>query len=396
MQKRFITLLCTLAVCALGASAYSLTIVPTFDTSITSDPNAVAMEAAINAAISVFQTNYTDNLTAYVKYVSDPTVNLGQSDTWGNLYPYTEFVMALQTRATSVNDANALSHLTNSLVDPLLGGNTIYLTLAHARVLGLDTNIGPDGFDTTISLNMTLMNFNRSSINATNYDLQSVVEHEMDELLGTASSLPDVTNIAPMDLFRYDTNLNRSFTINGDNAYFSVDGTNLWARYNTDPTGDYGDWWSDNDIFWAPPGITPGPQVQDAFADPGTFQDLGTNEFAALDIIGYTLATAAVLPPPTRPTLAILSSGPGQVTVSWAASALGFSLEETADLNSGLWIPSLTGAANPAVIQVTDTQKFYRLGSQHVGIVVTARADAASQQMTAYQHKIHVMRPLKR
>jgi hypothetical protein len=382
--------LCALAVCGVGASAHSLTIVPTFDSSITNDPNAPAMEAAINAAIAVFQTNYTDNLTVYVNYVNDPTVNLGESETWGNGYPYAGFLSALQSSATSVNDANALSKLTNSVIDPILGGTSIYLSLAHARLLGLDTNIGPDGFDTTISLNMTRMNFTRSSINATNYDLQEVVEHETDELLGTTSSLPDITNIDAMDLFRYDTNLNRSFTLGGDDAYFSVDGTNLWARYNTDPSGDYGDWWSDHEIFWAPPGLTPRPQVQDAYGDPGTFQDLGTNEFAALDIVGYTLAQVTALGPPT---LTLVSSGAGQITLSWPAGAAGFSLEESTDLASGLWEPSASGFANPMVIQATGTEKFYRLSTKPRIIVTAARAvSIPPPRTTACQLKIHVAR----
>lgn len=390
MQKKLTKLLCTLAVCALAGSVDGLTIVPTFDTSITSDPNAAAMEAAINAAISVFETNYTDNLTVSIKFVSDPTVDLGQSQTWGNEYPYAGFIAALQSRASSVNDSNALSKLTNSAVDPILNGTTVYLNLGHARLLGLDTQTGPDGFDSTISLNTTIMNFSRSSINDTNYDMQMVAEHEMDEVLGTSSSLPDATNIAAADLFRYDASLDRTFTTNGDNAYFSVDGTNLWARYNMDPTGDYGDWWSANLDYWAPSGITPHAQVQDAYAGPGSFCDLGTNEFTVLDVLGYTLGKAAAAP--SGPLLSIANSGAGQVTVSWSNTSLIYSLEETTDLSSGLWLPSATGAANPAVIQATGTQTFYRL-AQLGGIIAAARPaaplPAASKSCQLRTHVAH-------
>jgi hypothetical protein len=390
MQKNLTKVLCAFAICAVATSAHCLTIVPTFDSSITNDPNGPAMEAAINAAITVFQTNYVDNLTVNIKFVSDPTVDLGQNQTWGNEYPYTGFLAALQATATTVNDANALSKLTNSTVDPILGGSSIYLTLAQARMLGLDTQTGPDGLDSTVSLNMTIVNLTRSFLVETNYDLQEVAEHEIDEVLGTASSLPDSTNITCMDLFRYDTNLNRSFTTNGDNAYFSVDGTNLWARYNMDPDGDYGDWWSDNLVYWAPPGLTPHPQVQDAFAYPGVFHDLGTNELTALDVVGYTLAAAGS----TAPTLSIVSRGAGQITVSWPNSRVIYSLEETTDLNSGVWVLSASGTANPATIQVTAAQKFYRL-AQLGGVVAAARPADVPPPATPARLKVHVMRARK-
>src|SRR5208282_5019504 len=151
MARKSAKLLCAYAICVGAASAHGLTIVPTFDSSITSDPNRRAMEAAIHAAITVFQTNYVDNLTVNITFVSDPTVDLGQNLTWGNEYPHTGFLAALQSTATTVNDANALSKLTNSKVDPILGGSSIYLTLAQARMLGLETQTGPDGFDSTIS-----------------------------------------------------------------------------------------------------------------------------------------------------------------------------------------------------------------------------------------------------
>jgi hypothetical protein len=64
--------------------------------------------------------------------------------------------------------------------------------------------------------------------------------------LRAISQLPTTNEINPADLFRYTTNLVRTFTTTGDNAYFSPDGTNLLARYNMDPGGDYGDWWSVN------------------------------------------------------------------------------------------------------------------------------------------------------
>jgi hypothetical protein len=354
MQK----LLSIIAACGIAGPASALTIIPTFDGSITNDPNGVAMQAAIKAAIQVLQTNIADNFTVYIHFTNDPSVDLGQSMTWGGSYLYSDYLAALKSTAADANDTNALSQLPNGPTDPLIGGTNLHLTLALARHLGLDTGEGPDGFDSTISLNTTLMNFTRPPANATNYDMEGTVTHEMDEVLGTSSGLPNTNIIWAMDLFRYTTNLVRTFTTNGDNAYFSVDGTNLWARFNTDPGGDYGDWWSSTGAFWAPPGITPHPQVQDAFGNQGTVEDLGPNELAMLDAVGWTLTSPV---PATAPNLWIVNNGAGQITILWPDSFSGYGLQECTNLALGAWTASASGTANPAVITSTGSQKFYRL-----------------------------------
>jgi hypothetical protein len=362
----WIKFLSGIAAFCVAISAHGLTIVPTFDSSITNNANGPAMEAAINAAIKVLQTNIADNFTVYIHFTNDPSVGLGESDTWGGSYLYTNYLAALKSSAADANDTNAISRLTNSATDPLIGGTNIHLTLALARHLGLDSGEGPDGFDSTIHLNTTIINFTRPPLASTNYDMQGTVAHEMDEVLGTSSGLPDTNIIWAMDLFRYTTNLVRTFTTNGDNAYFSVDGTNLWARFNTDPDGDYADWWSQDDIFWAPPGITPHPQVQDAFGNPGTVEDLGPNELAMLDAVGWTL-TAPV--PATAPTLWVVRSGKGQITILWPDSFSGYTLQERTNLVAGSWVASATGTTNPAVITITANPKFYRLVNSNPPVI---------------------------
>jgi len=239
---------------------------------------------------------------------------------------------------------------------------------------------------------MSLMNFTRPPTNSDDYDLLSVAEHEIDEVLGTSSYLPGTNLIRPIDLFRYDTNLNRTFTTNGDNAYLSADGTNLVARYNMDPGGDYGDWWSVHDTNrWAPPGVTPHTQVQDAFGAPGGIDDLGVSEFTALDILGYTLA-GTTNTTATSPNITVVS-GKGQITLSWPTNFNGLVvLEERTNLSSGSWAYSVSGATNPAVVPTSLPQKFYRLGPTPpaVGNVVSHEIQPATPPQ--YQLDVHVMR----
>src|ERR1017187_463825 len=111
MVKPLLKWLPCLALFALAAPAFSLIIVPTFDSSITNSPYAAAMEAAINAAIQAFQTNYTDSLTVNIKFVNDPTTSLGGNVTYYGTYSYRQYIAALWSRATSLNDPKALSQL---------------------------------------------------------------------------------------------------------------------------------------------------------------------------------------------------------------------------------------------------------------------------------------------
>jgi hypothetical protein len=383
--------LSAVAVGSLALSAYSLTIIPTFDTSITSDPNAAAIEGAINGAIHVLQADIVDNVTVNVTFVSDESVGLGQSQTFGEDFAYSDFLTALKSHAASTRDTIALSLLPNSSTDPVIGGTQIHLTTAQARVLGLDTSY--NGLDSTVSCKMSLMNFTRPPADPNKYDLQQVLEHELDEVLGISSGLPTTSEIWPVDLFRYTTNLVRTFTTTGDDAYFSTDGTSLIARYNMNSGGDYADWWS---YFyptnWSPvAGNTVNyPQVQDAFSGPGNALDLGVAELAALDVVGWTLATASA----STPALTIVRSGVNQFTLSWPNTASGYALQERTSLTSGDWGFSTTGSANPAVFTSATSQKFYRLYKPGVVGQSPAQTGAGvSVPHSAYTISTRVLQP---
>ena len=113
--------------------------------------------------------------------------------------------------------------------------------------------------------------------------------HEINEVLGLGSALPNYgTNSGlnaprPEDLYRYAADGARSFSASATGSvYFSLNGTTDLAQFNNSNNGgDYGDWASNP----LPPGAS--PQVQDAFATPNVHLTLGTNEFAALQAIGY-------------------------------------------------------------------------------------------------------------
>ena len=154
------------------------------------------------------------------------------------------------------------------------------------------------------------MNLSRASIDPTKYDLLAITEHEINEVLGLGSDLPDTSDPFPQDLFRYGAAGGRSFTTNGDNAWFSLDGTNLLVQFNQDARGDYGDWWSN-------PGSSFAPRVQNAFATRGATPDMGV-ELIALDVQGYDL-----LPPPQPGFVNIVLSGTNLVVTGTNGLATG-------------------------------------------------------------------------
>jgi hypothetical protein len=86
-----------------------------------------------------------------------------------------------------------------------------------------------------------------------------------------------------------------TFTTNGDDAYFSIDGTNLLVQFNQQLGGDFGDWWS---CCGAHP-----LHVQDAYATAGTTPN-PTVELIGLDVQGFDL-----VPPPQPRIVSINLSG---------------------------------------------------------------------------------------
>ena len=261
------------AACGVIVSANALTIVPIFDSTISNNVhNGPVMEAAINAAIQVFETNYADKFSVELTFMVDTNVALGETDIALATVTYAKFRAALASNATSSVDALALASLPKTTTDPVVGGTQMIISLPLAYKLGLSTQV-PTGKNngTIIYLNTNIMNFTRPNPNNFNYDTQSVVEHEIDEALGgggAGCNLGAFSQIGATDLFRYATNsanslLTHTYTTNGDNAYFSVDGTNLWQRFSQQAGTDYGDFWGfyQNQVTFLPgTGVLPASQ----------------------------------------------------------------------------------------------------------------------------------------
>jgi hypothetical protein len=267
-----------------------LVINPTFDSSITDDPHASAIEADLKTMVANFESEYTTPITVNVKFAE---IKSGLAESLTNLVleTYPAYVKALAAHATSADDKAAVASLPGGTKNPVNGGAYVELTDANARALGFSASPS-GGYDATVSLNMSLFNLSRFSINPNKYDLIASSSHEMDEVLGIGSTLDNYNYNQPIptqwvdaeDLFRYKYGTStRSFNTNpSTDAGFSFNGgqTFLPPRFNQDKGGDFNDWYNLGNLP---------PEVQDANGTPGTTTAVGV-ELIVLDVLGYTLA----------------------------------------------------------------------------------------------------------
>ena len=270
-----------------GPIGNGLTIVPTFDSTITSDPNAAAIEATIEAAISVYRSDFSDQVTASFTF-AEMTVGLGDNDSYSTSEAYSSYRSALVNHATTADDATALAHLPSTTDNPVNGNSQVELKLPLARALGFNVNPPAGQPDSTIYLNTSIMNLSSTQTAPAKYSLFAAASHEMDEALGFGSVLNGLTNgapaptgpVMPEDLFRYTAGGARSLTTSvSASSYCSLDGTTDLAQFNQYQGGDFGDWYSYN--------VTVAPQVQNAFLSPGVNPVLEV-ELRVLDAIGFT------------------------------------------------------------------------------------------------------------
>jgi len=320
----------TISVTTTSSGSGGLVINATFDSSITSNPNAAAIQSMINRAISIYQSTFSDPITISIcfRYASTeingnplPSGVLARSNSAPALVPWNTYINALKSDGKSTNDSTANAGLPTS---PL--SSSILITTANGRAVGLNTPPGtfigvPAGsYDGVVTLNSTFsqLQFSRP-ISGSNLDAQSATEHEMDEVIGLGSYLnTNGTDLRPQDLFSWSSAGTRSLTTSGL-RYFSINGGTTRIVGFNQGGGDFGDW-ADGTCF-----------VQQAIVCAGASPDISATspEGINLDVIGYDLggtSGGAPAAPTANAATNITSSG---FTANWNSSsgATGYRLD---------------------------------------------------------------------
>jgi hypothetical protein len=286
------------AMTATTVPATGLIIHATFDSSITGNPNAAAIEAMINRAISRYESLFRDRMTIHIRF--------RYSNTWldgtplpagaaalslSSFYmgPWSTIINALRADGRTSNDFLANLNLPGSALS-----HDIIITSANGRVLGFNTppdmfangTRGPGGsYDGIVTLNSAIpFRFTRPTSVGT-ADAQRFTEHEIDEVMGLGSRLGHPgNNLRPQDLFSWSSPGHRNITSSGP-RYFSINGgrTHI-VNFNQVPNHDFGDW-----LSTGCPQVH--PYVQNAVGCFGQSSDVTATspEGINLDVIGYNL-----------------------------------------------------------------------------------------------------------
>ncbi|MFZ1084105.1 MAG: NF038122 family metalloprotease [Terracidiphilus sp.] len=284
--------------------------------SYTCDPSIPTAECTtLNTAIAGQYASTFSNANASI-YITFGNTGLGSSSQYLNFVSYTSYLAALTADSSGdAVDTGALASLPGT--EPaIFGGGNIEVTSALESALGLGPGAGatssmgycanPGGsgcYDGVITLATPAIvagygqgyYYGTGTQAGNQYNINTVVEHETDEILGTSSCVSTQgavlsdgcggTSASAVDLFRYQAPGTRVFESTAPGAYFSYDGgaTNgaNGATYNTLVNGeDYADF-TQNCQF-----------VQDATGCLGSTQYITTDggaEVNILDAVGYNL-----------------------------------------------------------------------------------------------------------
>jgi hypothetical protein len=269
--------------------AAALVINPVFDSSITSLTNARTIEAAFNAVVQDFASQFTNSAQVNVK-VSWGSVggqilpNNAVGASTSSLYGYYSYstVKSLLTTVAQSNplDTSLITAMANLPATAPPGVSKYVVPSSEAKLLGLisptqtsfDGSIGFAGSTSSYTFDPT------NGVAAGTYDFQAVAAHELDEVLGRVSGLVNTipTYRTVFDLFRYKSPGVLSFSYS-EPAYFSVDGgkTNL-GDFNNTASGDRSDWLT-----------LASADIQDAFISTGQRKNLTAVDLTGLDVLGY-------------------------------------------------------------------------------------------------------------
>src|SRR6266498_816245 len=172
----------------------------TFDSSITGNPNAAAIEAMINRAISIYESLFSDPITVQIRFRYSTTAadgtplsagTISQSELVVYTIPWSDHINPWRADAKTSNDdlANASlpgAALSSNLKPSSANGRSVALNTPPAMfAIGTVGNGAPS--DGIVTLNSAGPYQFARPVSAGHFDAQRSIEHEVDEVMGLGS-----------------------------------------------------------------------------------------------------------------------------------------------------------------------------------------------------------------
>lgn len=277
-----------------------------WDSSVASAPSGFT-QAIIDAATyftTLFSTHAVINIHVGWGEIAGQSISssaLGESESYGNIVPYSSV-------------ANALTNTPSAGNEPT--GSQFFVTTAEAKAFGWisGTSTSTDGYIGFGTLSRTgySWNFNATSsagyhtgTGTSQFDLEAVAWHEISEVMGRigmeGATMNGGATYTPLDLFNFQNA--GVLELSGNGGYFSINnGSSGIGNFNnaTANGGDIADWASSASATTQSgttmPSLPSGnySDAFDAFGWPGYNGVVSQSDIQELAALGYSLSSAGI------------------------------------------------------------------------------------------------------